>query len=308
MIGVGIVAPSGAVRDDTRLERAAQRLAQLGFHVVVPEAVRSVFQRFAGADASRLAALHELAERPDVDIIMAARGGYGLSRLLDRIDYSRLAASKKILVGHSDFTALQLALLARERYVTFAGPNAIFDFGAQPCDTFTEQHFMRLLEADAFEVSVQAVNAQPLSVEGVIWGGNLSLLAAMVGTPYFPDVTDGVLFLEDVNEHPYRIERMLYQLFHAGVLQKQRAVLLGDFSGIQLVAHDAGYDLTEVMRHFRERLDVPLVTGLPFGHRRAKLTMPVGARCRLDVSHDEFRLRFWGYPWLSRATRATRAD
>ena len=282
----------------TALERAKQFFARQRINLVIPDAALATQQRFAGSDEQRIAALHEAAQRDDVDIVMAARGGYGLSRLLDRIDYDLLANSNKVFVGHSDFTALLLALYAKHNVMTFAGPNAAFDFGAEVVSDFTVEHFFSLLRAAQTTIHVSVINPYALKTEGVLWGGNLALVAALLGTPYMPAIDQGILFLEDINEHPYRIERMLYQLFHAGILQRQRAVILGDFSGYQLYANDAGYDLDSVILHFRERLDIPILTGLPFGHVRDKLTLPIGALCELTVAATEYTLRLSGYPTL----------
>lgn len=290
-----LVAPSGAIRDDAGLARVRQFFQDRGMAVEIPDAVRTTAQRFAGEDDLRLAALHEAAVRNDVDVIVAARGGYGLSRLLERIDYDLLAGSGKIFVGHSDFTALSLALLAKKSYGTFAGPNAVFDFGAAEIDAYTIENFFATLRSPQSEIHIDASDCSPVDVSGTLWGGNLSLVASLVGTPYLPVVPGGILFLEDVAEHPYRVERMIYQLFHAGILQQQSALLLGDFSEYRLVPNDAGYDMESVVTHFRERLDIPVLTGLPFGHRRRKVTLPVGARCDLSATLTGYRLRLSGY-------------
>ena len=294
-----VVAPSGAVRYEAGLARAQQFFLERGMVLEIPEAVRAIAQRFAGEDDARLAALHAAVARDDVDVIIAARGGYGLSRLLDRIDYDLLATSKKIFVGHSDFTALSLALLAKKSYGSFAGPNAVFDFGAEARDEYTIDHFFRTLQSPQSEILVEAVDCPSLDVSGTLWGGNLSLVASLIGTPYLPIVNGGILFLEDVAEHPYRIERMLYQLFHAGILQQQRALLLGDFSEYRLGPNDAGYDMESVVAHFRNRLDIPILTGLPFGHMRRKVTLPVAARCDLTTTPTGYRMRLSEYLTVS---------
>ena len=297
-VTICIVAPSGALMDDASIGKAKTFFAQRNINVIVPEAVLAKQQRFAGQEDVRLAALHEAARRDDVDIIMAARGGYGLSRLLDRIDYDLLAQAKKIYVGHSDFTALLLALYAKRSVVTFAGPNAAYDFGAEVVSNYTAENFFRLLQSPQVNIAISATNPYDLTTGGILWGGNLALVAALVGTSYLPEIENGILFLEDINEHPYRVERMLYQLFHAGILQRQRAILLGDFSGYQLFPNDAGYDLVNVVEHFRARLAIPVLTGLPFGHVRDKLTLPVGGLCELTISVRELQLTLSGYPTL----------
>ena len=132
---------------------------------------------------------------------------------------------------------------------------------------------------------------KPLDLQGVLWGGNLAMLTHLVGTPWMPQIQQGILFVEDVNEHPYRIERMMLQLLHAGVLQEQQAIILGDFSAYKLTDYDNGYDFEAMLNYLRQVIQVPILTGLPFGHVRDKLTLPVGAHCHLVSTSEEFILQ-----------------
>lgn len=282
-----IVAPAGFATDPLAVERACALLTRLGHRVRVDPTVRTRWQRFSAPDDARLAAI-ERAAADDSDVVVMLRGGYGFTRLLDRIDFAALARSGKRWMGHSDFTAFQLAALAHAGLVTYAGPMASYDFGAVSPSAFTLDHCFGVLQGERWEVSCPLAGP-PLSAAGTLWGGNLALVAHLVGTRHFPQV-DGILFLEDVAEHPYRIERMLYQLHHAGVLDRQRAVLLGAFTGYELNANDAGYDLDAAIRQMRSVTRAPLFTGLPFGHVPDKLTLPVGAHCELDVRDGLARL------------------
>ena len=276
----GIVAPSGFVNDPAALERASRWLADRGHRVVVDEAALLREQRFAGTDDERLASLHRMFRREDVDIVMAARGGYGLARLLERIDYALLAESGKLFAGHSDCTALQLAMWAQARTPSLAGPIACFDFGGDPATAvseFTARSFWTALDSAPLRIDV-AQPGQPACVaSGTLWGGNLCTLAHLVGTPWFPDVDGGILFLEDIYEHPYRIERMLLQLHYAGVLERQVAVLLGSFNGYRLLDNDNGYDLDAAIQLIRSKTRTPILAGLPFGHMRDKVSLAIGA-------------------------------
>ena len=237
--------------------------------------------------------------RDDVNLVMAVRGGYGVSRLLERIDYGLIARSGKILAGHSDITAMTAAAHAQVRAIGYCGPTACHDFGAEAISTFTENHFFGVLHQARHRIEVTTPNPQPLQVRGRIWGGNLAMIAHLVGTPYLPRINNGILFVEDIGEHPYRIERMLYQLQHAGVLQRQRALLLGDFSGYRLQPNDNGYDFAAMVDHLRARFKLPIITGLPFGHCRDKVTIPFGASAFLDVTYSGFSLSLSGYPYLA---------
>lgn len=287
-LSIGLFAPSGVVIDTDALDRAVENLRSLGHRVVEDDASRARDERFAGNDEARLAAIMRVAKRDDVDVAMAIRGGYGLTRLLDRIDFSALHGKRWI--GHSDFTVLQLAALARTGLVTYAGPMAAYDFSPGEPSAFTLDHCFAMLTQHEHEVEIALDGPTSSPLEGTLWGGNLAMLAHVMGTPYEPKIDGGILFLEDISEHPYRVERMLYQLLYAGVLARQRAILLGAFTDYALYPHDAGYDLPRVIEHLRARVDVPIFTGLPFGHVRDKLTLPVGGRATLIP--DDGRARF----------------
>jgi muramoyltetrapeptide carboxypeptidase len=212
--------------------------------------------------------------------VLTARGGYGLSRLLDRIDYAAIRARKACLVGYSDFTAFNLAYLARGG-VSFAGPSA-GDFGAERPDPFTVEHFFGILQSRNYAVET-TLEGPVRAVEGRLWGGNLAMLVTLLGTPLMPRVRDGILFVEDVNEPAYKLERMFLQLAHAGVLQRQAAIVLGDFDPVTPMPNDNGYALPDVIEYLRKAAGVPVYAGLPFGHVPRKLTLPVGGRARLVV-------------------------
>lgn len=278
----GFFAPAGAIVDGAAVDRAAQRLLSLGHRVVEDEGSRLREQRFAGNDDARLAAIGRMAARDDVDVAVAIRGGYGLTRLLPRLDFAALRRSPRRWMGHSDFTVFQLAALAGAGMVTYAGPMAAYDFGAEHPSPFTMDHCERLLDtgADAHECPLDGPD---FVGEGTLWGGNLALVAHLVGTPHLPNTKGGLLFLEDIGEHPYRVERMLYQLHFAGVLARQRAVLLGTFNGYEAAANDNGYGLDAMIAHARASFGVPIFAGLPFGHCPDKLTLPVGGHCVLRV-------------------------
>jgi muramoyltetrapeptide carboxypeptidase len=281
--GIGLYAPAGFVTDRAAVARAVERFEAAGHTVVVDRSVEARWQRFSARDDERLAAVMRMTDDPRVELAIAVRGGYGWSRLLDRIDFARIAAAGKRWLGHSDFTAFQLAALAAARMVTFAGPLAAYDFGAETPSEFTLGHCWSLLEQGEHAARFPVDGAPSFEAGGTLWGGNLSLVAHLVGTRHWPRIDGGILFLEDVGEHPYRIERMLYQLHFAGILARQRAVLLGEFNGYELGANDQGYDLGPMIEHCRSAFGVPIFTGLPFGHCRDKLTLPMGGHCRLLV-------------------------
>jgi muramoyltetrapeptide carboxypeptidase len=302
---IELIAPSGYPHDPQVLHRALHRLRAQGHLVGGEDAARRRYQRFAGTDGERAADLNRLADpsRDLPDVVLAVRGGYGAVRILHGLDYEglqrRLADRPIALVGHSDFTAIQLALLARAGVKSFGGPMLMSDFGAPELSEFTMQHFWSAITQPTLTVTGNAPQAQPVDVSGVLWGGNLAVIASLVGTPYMPPVQGGILFIEDVNEQPFRIERMIYQLHLAGILPQQQALVLGDFSGDKPYEYDNGYDLRAMIEQVRAVIGIPIITGLQFGHIRNMLTLPVGADAHLVADAQGFKLTLSGYPCLA---------
>ncbi len=296
MTSLTLYSPAGVLAQAAPLKLAARRLGELGFDVSVDAAALKKSQRFAGDDDGRLAALHRVAEAAP-GIAMATRGGYGLSRLLDRIDWPLLGRSIERgtrWVGHSDLTALHMGLLAhlgRQAGRSWAGPLACADFGRAEADggvdEVTRDCFVEAMSGELEAVGFRTeAGFDGLQVRGPLWGGNLAIVNSLLGTRHWPkaDVTKGgLLFLEDVNEHPYRIERSLLQLKHSGVLDAQKAILLGSFTQWKKSPLDRGYSLKSMLAQLRSVTSTPILTGLPFGHVPTKVSLPVGARAQLLV-------------------------
>ena len=311
-----IYSPSSAVRDKAAFKRGLKRLIALGYEVEVDKAALSTHLRFAGDDESRLAAIHRAANS-GADVALISRGGYGLSRILPAVDYE--VVGKAILngtqfVGFSDFTVFQMALLAKTGAVSWAGPALGEDFGAVAgSDEIMEACFDDLLtgqgEGSGWKLPKAAIRSIATNKDGssesflnntyciedaVLWGGNLTMLASLVGTPYLPIIKGGILFIEDVGEHPYRIERMLTQLLHAGILAQQKAIIFGQFSSYQLTPHDKGYKLATVIDWLQSLVGARVLSSLPFGHVATKVLLPVGLPVTLAVEdRDAFLL--WGH-------------
>jgi muramoyltetrapeptide carboxypeptidase len=296
MTTLTLYTPSGVLANSVALKRAARRLTTLGFTVDEDAGARLKYQRFAGEDEARLAALHRVASQAP-GVALATRGGYGLTRLLDRIDWKLIARSVEQgtrWVGYSDVTTLQLGLLAHAAGITWAGPLACDDFGRSDedggVDDVTQACFTEAMSGELEALGFRTETGfDGFDVSGRLWGGNLCMLSSMLGTRHFPRIKGGVLFLEDVNEHPYRIERGLLQLQQAGVLDAQKAVLLGVFSDFRKSPLDRGYTLKSAIAHLRSVTKTPILTGLPFGHVRTKVCLPVGAKVTLAVqARDAF--------------------
>lgn len=296
-----IFSPSSAVRNKEAVRRGIARLKALGHEVELDTAAFATHMRFAGDDETRLAAIHRAAAS-GADVALITRGGYGLTRLLPAIRYKTVAraiAGGTRFVGLSDFTAFQNALLAETGAVTWAGPALGEDFGVEgEPDEIMQACFEDLVSGEGEGTGWQLPRAEAperaLETSGVLWGGNLSVLASLAGTAWMPKPKGGILFLEDVHEHPYRIERMLTQLLHAGLLARQKAILLGQFTNYTPVPHDKGYGLKTVVEWLRRQVKAPVFTGLPFGHVATKVALPVGAKVHLAVEgRDAFVL--WGH-------------
>jgi len=290
--------PAGVIAKPAAVRLAARRLATLGFDTTIDASAFARSQRFAGDDDTRLAAIHRIA-RAAPSVALATRGGYGLTRLLGGIDWKLLASSVERgtrWVGQSDMTSLQLGLLAHAKKgtapVTWAGPLAADHFGRSDADGGVDE-----VTRDAFreamtgELEAIGFRTEPgfdgLDVKGTLWGGNLTVLLSLMGTPHWPAVKGGILFLEDVNEHPYRVERGLLQLHQAGVLGAQKAVVLGHFTAWKPSPLDRGFNLKTVVAHLRSVCRTPILTGLPVGHVATLVPLPVGARATLATQGRE---------------------
>jgi muramoyltetrapeptide carboxypeptidase len=299
-LGIALVAPGGYAPDPDAIPRGIARLEAQGILVHNYYRHEERHQRFGATDAERLAQLEEAAADPDVQVVMAIRGAYGMTRLLPDIDFERMAASGKIFVGYSDITAFHMGLYAKTGAVSYAGPMFASDFGAPELDAFTLDDFLRCLAGPAHTVTGHGAANPRLDVTGTVWGGNLAMTMSLLGTPYFPHVDGGILFLEDIAEHPYRVERMLLQLMQTGILARQRAVVLGDFSGYRLGAHDNGYNFDEMLTYLRATLPVPVLIGLEFGHIARHVTLPFGAQGRLQCDGERWTLVLSDYPTVHR--------
>ncbi|MGL5004013.1 MAG: S66 peptidase family protein [Casimicrobium sp.] len=286
------LALSGSV-DPAHLQMGAARLRERGHEVVVPDAANAEWRYFAGDDDARLRALDDVLAS-DADVVLFARGGYGLSRILHRIDFSRVAASGKVFCGYSDVTAFSLAALAKANYVTYAGPVLA---GVIP----NEPDVAEFVASEFFDVLTNRAHAYPecesdvvhiaQTIDGTLWGTNLAMISHLVGTPFMPQIEDGILVIEDISESPYRVERMLWQLKHAGILDRQRAIVLGQFTQCEpSPTLRYPYSMPEVIETLREMVACPVLTGFPFGHVAKKTTLPMGARARLAMDGKRYVL------------------
>lgn len=285
---IGLVSPASPIADTTRIEKAVRYLESIGYRVKTGNHVTDSHGYLAGTDADRAADLHAMFADRAVSAVFSIRGGYGSPRLLSCLDYRLIGNNPKIFTGYSDITALELALWRKAGLITFHGPMAGVDLAGAP-DPFTEEMFWGMLTSKSKRGTITVPGASPKTLHpgraaGRLLGGNLALVASQLGTPYLPDLRDAILFLEDITEEPYRIDRMLTQLHNAGILRRSGAILSGQFT--DCLPEDAtkpSLTLDEILAETATQAGRPFLAALPFGHESPKMTLPVGLRVRVDA-------------------------
>jgi muramoyltetrapeptide carboxypeptidase len=273
---IGVVSPAAAV-DETNLQAGVQLLEQAGYRTRLGAATLKKSGYLAGSDRERLADLDEMFRTPEVKAIVAARGGYGSGRLLPLWDPALPRAHPKIFVGHSDLTFLLNDLVQRAELVTFHGPMV----AGLHQRTEAAATLLAMLSGDhvGWHQPAQAV-VQPGMAEGLLVGGSLSVIVSMLGTAWALETRDRLLFLEDVNEKPYRVDRMLTQLRQAGVLDDVAGVIFGEMPGCT-AGENERVSVRDVIAAAFSSAPYPVAFGLPSGHGAGTLTLPLGVRARL---------------------------
>lgn len=297
---VALVAPAGPLLEQDDLARAEALVRALGWSPVLADHAGDHHEYFAGRDDDRLADLNVALTAPGIDAVWCIRGGYGLTRILDRVDYAGAAAAPRVVLGFSDVTALLLALHHHTGLVTFHGPVA-----RRELRPFSRRHLEAALTVaePAGRLGVPEPGAEVLvpaegrmvtlaggSARGRLIGGNLSLLQCLVGTPHLPSLDGAILFLEDVGEDVYRIDRMLSHLRLAGLLDRLAGVVCGHFTEMRVRGADGAAGLDRVLGHYLAPLGVPVLTGVPVGHIDDQWTLPVGIEALLDADRQVVEL------------------
>lgn len=292
---VVVVAPAGPPRDLARLAAGLDALRARGLDVTVlrdgpPEVAFAPHGFLSASDEARADEFNRaVALAPDA--IVCVRGGYGTLRLLPLVDYAAARRRPTLLVGYSDVTALQLALLAKAGWRSVSGPMVGVEWGQMDADE--ERLFWRLVSGATGELSGPRGEAlgplRPGRAEGMLVGGNLALVARLVGTPYLPDLTGAILFLEDVYEEPYKIDGLLAQLRLAGVLERLGGLVYGAFTD-DASTLDTSFTTDEVLDYYAAFVNGPVARGLAYGHFSPKLPVPIGVRARLHVNDTRARL------------------
>jgi muramoyltetrapeptide carboxypeptidase len=295
---VGIIAPASAPPDPQAVDRAVAQVERLGFQAKLGRHVRARHGYLAGTDRERAADLMAMFTARRVRGVICLRGGYGTARIVDRLDFAALRRHPKVFAGYSDITLLHCALGTRAGLVTFHSPMLNEGLGAEKFPEFSNNAFLRTVSGRVAPGSICAgYPGQTVEIirrgvaEGRLIGGNLSVLVTALGTPFQPPLKNRILFLEDVGEKPYRLDRMLTHLLNAGALQPVAGVAVGINQDCEdpaaATAKEYRQTSADVIRERLAGLGVPVVTGLPFGHQPLNATLPVGIRARLDAERGD---------------------
>lgn len=277
---VALVAPAGTLTGPEDVERAEENARSLGWEPRTGANVMKKHRYFAGTDEERLRDLNDAIRDDGIDAIWCLRGGYGAMRLLQDVDYDALGRRPKPIIGFSDLTSLLSAVSGRSRIVCFHGPTA-----RMRLTDFSRVSLLAAVSENADSCGA-APNARVLrggTAEGRLAGGNLALVAAMVGTPFAPDLEDSILFLEDVGERTYRVDRLLRQIYLSGALKHCRAIVFGECSECYEDTASGSRELDEILSEIAELARIPCIAGAPIGHIDDQWTLPVGARARFDA-------------------------
>lgn len=277
---VALVSPSGPVRTPDDISAAEHNARELGWLPVAAANAAKKSAYLAGEDAGRASDLNEAFSDETIAALWCVRGGYGAMRILDQLDYDAFIRSPKALIGYSDITALHAAIASRCEIVSFHGPTA-----RGKHSSFSRESFVRAIvhQRNSCGTWPSARTIRAGAVTGRIAGGNLSLVASLIGTPYQIDLSDAILVIEDINEAVYRVDRMMQQLLLSGSLDKCAAIAAGDFT---LPADDndaADRSVDEVLSEIADRLGIPCLSGIPVGHIEDQWTVPLGADAELDT-------------------------
>ena len=312
-----LFASSNVGGSNERNQLALDRLACAGFKVDNPAITTRQYLRFAGTDSQRASDLQNIATGAIAapGLLLGVRGGYGAVRLLPMVDWSTLGRIMKergtILAGFSDVTAIQCALLAKGGMSSLAAPMLYSEFGKNKPDQVSCRKFVESLTNPNLTISIRdasltspnlpsiLTNGEPKMITGTIWGGNLSVVSALAGSEYLPRIDDGIVFLEDVGEQAYRIERMLYDLYLAGAFKGQQAIVFGALSSTGEDSYDKRYDVATVVRQLYQLTGLPIYSGMSFGHIGQKHSFPLGATCQISPNTvDGYQLTFSDYPTI----------
>lgn len=293
---IGLISPSSSPDNLEKIEKGVKYLEGLGYRVILGKNVGKYRGYLAGTDEERLEDLHAMFSNKNVKVIIAIRGGNGATRLLDKINYGLIKRNPKIFVGYSDITALQLAIFHKTGLVTFSGPMAAVEF-ANDIDPFTEENFWKMITYPKPFGKLKNPQGENIScltkgtANGRLLGGNLSLIAALMGTPYIPKFDKSILFLEEIDEKPYRIDRFFAQLRLAKIFEKVNGIILGNFTDCEETdPKKKSLTLNEIIYDYFIHLKKPVMYNLIYGHIKTKNTIPIGITAKIDCASTKIEI------------------
>lgn len=296
---VGIVSPSAAMADEMQFVFAREALEALGFNVVLGANIANRRGHLAGTDEERAQDLNDMFAHPDVKAVVCLRGGSGAARILPLLDYETIRSNPKPLLGYSDITALHHAIYAQTGLITFHGPNGSGSWNSFNADQFRRIFFDRelvrfeneLVKGDDLVLKQNRIQTiRPGIAEGIIVGGNLTVLTALAGSPYLPDFQDKILFLEDIEESPYRIDRMMSTLQLMGALEKIKGFIFGQCTDCEPSGGYGSLTLHQILLDFIQPLGIPAYRGAMIGHIPKQFIVPIGAKVRMDAGQGTFEM------------------
>ena len=289
---IGIISPASSPDDLLKIESGVKYLEKLGYRTEIGKNVGKYHGYLAGTDEERLDDFHYMFKNKNVKAIMCVRGGYGSPRLLDRIDFKLIGKNPKIFIGYSDITALQLAIFQKTGLVTFAGPMLAVDFSDE-VSKYTEEMFWQLITSNKKYGKIDLPDDEKIfslvkgNAKSRIVGGNLALITSLVGSEYLPAMKDKILFIEEVGEMPYRIDRMLNQLKISKILHQVKGIILGAFIDCnETDPTKRTLTLGEVISDYFENLDIPVIYNFKHGHIKDSATIPFGTMIKLNASRN----------------------
>lgn len=291
---IALIAPAGPITE-LQLARAQENLAEMGFKSTFTEKILEKKGYLAGSDEIRLNDLHDAFLNDKADAILCIRGGYGCSRIIDQVDYELIKNHPKIFIGYSDITALLNAIWQKTGLITFHGI-----VGTSVFTNYTKQQFKNIVSNQSTHYEIHTNNPEDLNIiskgscTGQLVGGNLSIINSLIGTPYAVDFENKILFIEEVNEAPYKIDRMLTQLLLNGNIKNAAGIILGKFNGCDIdnieITINNSLSLSEIFNNRLENINIPVLSGFSFGHVKDQAMFPIGIMASFDTSESSVHL------------------
>lgn len=289
---IGVLSPAW-IPVSERFYNGCKYFEEKNISLKIGNSVKDQYKYFAGTDEKRAGDLHEMYLDPQVEAIICTRGGWGTLRFVNQLDYELIRANPKPLIGYSDITTIQNAIWHKSGVPSLSGPMLAVEFG-KGISEFSEKHFWGYLNNSApdYKVDLNQINSIVLNngrSSGTLLGGCLSLVSHLLGTPYCPDFDGAILFLEDVGEEPYKIDRYFAHLKQAGVFDKINGLILGEFLDCT-TDNVLSFSVDELIEEYFSVLNIPVIYNFPYGHGANKITMPIGANCVIDTKLNSLTL------------------